>query len=576
MAFKVRTSAISMCRAHPFRFQVSAMAWGLYLVWQVILTLCVTCAIRSFSRRWVARRALNKIPGPRPSSWIKGSFNDIFGPDGWDFHAMMRTKYGPTSTFSSVLGEKYIYTFDAKAMHHILVKEQSIFEEQPVFIATNKLVFGDGLLSTLGDHHRKQRKMLNPLFSIAHMRNMVPIFHDIAKKLRSTIAKKVSNRAQELDMLSWMSRTALELIGQAGLGYSFDSLTDEGSAHPYAAAMKEVMPLIGRTLWARVYFLHPFVGVFSPRILRIFATYLPIAPLQRGKELSDYMWSVSTEIYYGKLRALDEGDNAVCGQVGKGKDIIGVLMKEYKKASDHDNLDELELIGQMSTLIFAATDTTSNALSRIIHLLSQHLDVQTKLREEIRAARIAQEGKDIPYDELVCLPLLDAICRETLRLYAPIPRVLRMAKKDTVVPLSTPVRCTDGSLVSEILVPANTNVYISILNSNRNIDLWGPDALEWKPERWLSPLPSAICDARIPGVYSHLMTFIGGGRSCIGFKFSQLEMKVVLYHLVEMFEFAPSGKEIYWENNVIANPTVKTERGHFQMPLKVSLASQDV
>ncbi|KAL0062738.1 hypothetical protein AAF712_010360 [Marasmius tenuissimus] len=330
-----------------------------------------------------------------------------------------------------------------------------------------------------------------------------------------------------------MSRTALELIGQSGLGYSFDPLTDENSAHPYAAAMKELMPLIGRTLWARVYFLLPVVRMFSPRLLRFFATYLPIPALRRGKELSDYMWDVSTEIYYGMLRTLEDDDNVARKQIGGQKDIISVLINEYKKASiDRNNLEELELIGQ--------ANTTSNALSRIIHLLSQHLDVQTKLREEIRAARITQGWKDISYDELVCLPLLDAICRETLRLYAPISRVLRMAKKDTVVPLSTPVRCTDGSLVSEILVPANTNIYISILNSNRNIDLWGPDALEWKPES--------------------------------GFKFAQLEMKVVLSHLVEMFEFTPSGKEIYWENNVIANPTVKTERGSFQLPLKVSLA----
>ncbi len=60
-------------------------------------------------------------------------------------------------------------------------------------------------------------------------------------------------------------------------------------------------------------------------------------------------------------------------------------------------------------------DTTSNALSIIIHLLVQHQDVQNKLREEVRAASAACSG-DIPYDELVELPYLDAICRETLRL----------------------------------------------------------------------------------------------------------------------------------------------------------------
>jgi cytochrome P450 len=69
-----------------------------------------------------------------------------------------------------------------------------------------------------------------------------------------------------------------------------------------------------------------------------------------------------------------------------------------------------------STLTFAAMDTTSNALSRIIHLLSTHQDVQSKLREEIVDARSRHGHGNLGYDELVALPYLDAICRETLRL----------------------------------------------------------------------------------------------------------------------------------------------------------------
>jgi cytochrome P450 len=63
-------------------------------------------------------------------------------------------------------------------------------------------------------------------------------------------------------------------------------------------------------------------------------------------------------------------------------------------------------------------DTTSNALSRILHLLATHPDVQNKLREEITAKFRSSDG-NISYDELVALPYLDAVCRETLRLYVP-------------------------------------------------------------------------------------------------------------------------------------------------------------
>ena len=58
-------------------------------------------------------------------------------------------------------------------------------------------------------------------------------------------------------------------------------------------------------------------------------------------------------------------------------------------------------------------DTTSNALSRTLHLLALHQDVQKKMREEIMTA---SEGGDLGYDDLVSLPYMDAVCRETLRL----------------------------------------------------------------------------------------------------------------------------------------------------------------
>lgn len=78
------------------------------------------------------------------------------------------------------------------------------------------------------------------------------------------------------------------------------------------------------------------------------------------------------------------------------------------------------------------------------------------------------------------------------------------ALNDIVLPFSRPIKGNDGTYMREVLVPKNTNVFVSILNSNRDPETWGDDALQWKPERWLSPLPQSVVDAEIPGVYSHL------------------------------------------------------------------------
>lgn len=112
-----------------------------------------------------------------------------------------------------------------------------------------------------------------------------------------------------------------------------------------------------------------------------------------------------------------------------------VSVKANMLASDEEKLSDAEVIAQItsisplstsqkipssymsySSLTFAATDTTSGALSRILHQLAIHKDVQAKLREEIKDEKRANGGQDLEYDQLVSLPYLDAVCRETLRL----------------------------------------------------------------------------------------------------------------------------------------------------------------
>ena len=78
------------------------------------------------------------------------------------------------------------------------------------------------------------------------------------------------------------------------------------------------------------------------------------------------------------------------------------------------------------------------------------------------------------------------------------------ATRDIVLPLWEPIRGVDGKIMNEVFVPAGTMTLINLGACNTNKALWGEDALEWKPERWLSPLPRAVDDAPIPGIYSKL------------------------------------------------------------------------
>lgn len=77
---------------------------------------------------------------------------------------------------------------------------------------------------------------------------------------------------------------------------------------------------------------------------------------------------------------------------------------------------QLRRCHEYRSLTFAATDTTSTALARTLHLLSQHKEAQDHLRQELKEAKKGNSGKDLSYNTLVSLPYLDAVCRETLRL----------------------------------------------------------------------------------------------------------------------------------------------------------------
>ncbi|KAJ3881565.1 cytochrome P450 [Lentinula edodes] len=521
-------------------------------------------------------KPLDNIPGPVSPSWITGNFKQVFNPGAWAFHELIAEKYGGMARLHGPWGTKSLYIFDSKAMHTVLVKDQDVFEESDGFLESNLLIFGNGLIGTLGHQHRQQRKMLNPVFSAAHMREMIPTFFQVGHQLESALKKRLQSGppTQEVDILSWMGRTALEIIGQAGLGYSFDPLTDDESFHPYSKAIKDLFPTLMRVQFWRMNVLQYVSRIGSASFRRFVVNLLPWEDLHHIRDMVDYMHRTAEEIYESKKRAFEMGDEVVSQQIGRGNDLISVLMRENLKASSEDRLQDSEVVGQMNTLIFGAMDTTSSAMARLLHLLSKHPEAQDRLRQELVEAKRQKDGQDLTYNELTELPYLDAICRETLRLYAPASNVIRFARRDGVIPLHKPILGLDGTEMHEVAVPRGTTVFVSIFNANRNPDLWGKDADEWKPERWLSPLPEPLVEARIPGVYSHLMTFIGGGRSCIGFKFSQLEMKVVISILVETFKFSPSDKdsEIFWQMNGVTAPVVGKDK-HPQLPMNISLVS---
>ncbi|KAM5543438.1 hypothetical protein V8D89_002689 [Ganoderma adspersum] len=535
---------------------------------QVVLVCAATYFLWKALRPYFVKITLDNLPGPPSPSILFGNLKQLYDKQGWAFHRQLE-QYGPVSVLHGRFGRKIVYLFDPKAMHTIAVKEQYVYDEARWFLGINLLTLGPGLLSTTGEQHRLQRKMLNPAFNINHMREMIPIFYEVTHKLRATLESAVKHGPKEINMVSWMGQTAVELIGQAGLGYSFDSLAEE-SSDTYGGALKLFIPsLFSLTAYLQFW---PYIETAIPLPLRRYLSErLPHSGFQQLRRVVNTMHASAIHIYSTKKAALAKGDEGAKELFHEGKDLMSIMLRANMGGENNDRLSDEELVGQVSTLTTAATDTTSNALSMTLDLLAKHPEVQARLRRELLDARTG--GKDLGYDELVNLPYLDAVCRETLRLFPPAPFRFRETREDVVLPLSEPVRGRHGRMMYEVPIPKDTSVFVGIYSSNTRKALWGEDAYEWKPERWLSRLPDAVLDAKIPGVYSNLMTFWGGGRSCIGFKFSQLEMKVVLAVLLSTFTFEHTEKEIKWNLAGIIYPSVGDEKSP-SLPLKVGLASR--
>lgn len=166
----------------------------------------------------------------------------------------------------------------------------------------------------------------------------------------------------------------------------------------------------------------------------------------------------------------------------------------------------------INTMLFAGSDTTSLALAWTFHLLATHPDIQNSLRKEFVALQESAANPSDPsvfstLDELTCL---DNVIRESLRLIPPVHSSLRVAMEDDVIPTSEPVKLRDGTTVDGgIRIKQGTFVHVALEGMNMLRDVWGEDAIEFKPERW-NNLPEAV--KQNPGIYGGMMTFSHGPR----------------------------------------------------------------
>jgi len=224
--------------------------------------------------------------------------------------------------------------------------------------------------------------------------------------------------------------------------------------------------------------------------------------------------------------------------------------------------------------MFAGHETTARTLTFALWELANNQHVQERLREEIietLGRTNARGDSDFTVNDFDSMPYLLAVGKEVLRVYPAAIEISRTPKKDDLLPLSKPVVGLSGKVYKDLPVPAGTVVTISTVGYNLNKDLWGPDAYEFRPERWLSMNGKPESPV---GIYGNLVTFSGGPRSCIGWRFAVIELHTFLVTLVRQFDFSlpDNRQEIKMMRTTRITPVVVGEEHKGpQMPLKVTI-----
>ncbi|KAK4057130.1 hypothetical protein OIO90_001625 [Microbotryomycetes sp. JL221] len=568
-----------------FRFAVGAVALGVtWLVYRVIVT-----PLMSPHRQ---------IPGPKRDSWWAGNIHRIVAEEPSVAHREWSSKYGGVVRYHLFFGKESLLVTDSVALNHILNARAYDYPKPSQVRGELARILGRGVLFAEGEDHKRQRKVMNPAFAPSHLKEMLPTFFEYSYKLRdkwmemvqSTIqddrAHKNDGAAQQylsskpdnenvIEVSHWLSRATLDVIGDAGFGYHFGAVS--GERNELAQAFQVMISPNGgvRRLSPGIL----LVGMFFQTLMGLvpfnIAKFLPSERIRAVAKGFDVMDQESRKIVAEKRRMIkDEGIDSV----KTSRDLMSLLLKS-NMGTTKSTLSDDELQGQMTTMLLAGHETSSTALTWLLWTLAQRRDVQDKLRAEVRQARMAAQAdgeEELSLDRLNGLEYLDAVVREILRVEPPVSMTLREAAADDVVPLSKPIKSADGSTeLSNFQVKKGARIMVSIVAVNKDPSLWGDDADEFKPERWLGDKePQGAV-----GVYSRMLTFLAGARACIGYRMAVLEIKAILSVLIDSFEFAERepGLQVERKSAIVTRPAIVGEENlGLRMPLKVSIAKREV
>ncbi|KAL2251685.1 UNVERIFIED_CONTAM: cytochrome [Sesamum indicum] len=364
-------------------------------------------------------------------------------------------------------------------------------------------LLGDGIFTVDGDKWRAQRKVSSHEFSARAIRDVsAVVFKKNAVKLAIIVSEAVVSN-QPIDIQDLFMKTTLDSIFRVAFGVELDSTcgsNEEGAR--FSRAFDDASAI---TTWRYV----------------------------------DLLWKIKRALNLGMEAELKKNIRIVDEFVYK---LIHTKIEHMKKSRDEcmhsEKEDVLSRFLQLSeanpkylrdiilNFVMAGKDTTATTLSWFFYMLCKNQLVQEKAAQEIKEATASNQAADmsefaasVSEDSLEKMHYLHAAVTETLRLYPPVPANPKMCFSDDIMP--------DGYHVKK----GDAVVYLPYAMGRMKF-IWGDDAEEFKPERWLDE--NGCFQQESPFKFP---AFQAGPRICLGKEFAYRQMKIFSAVLLRFFVF---------------------------------------
>ncbi|KAH6893965.1 cytochrome P450 monooxygenase pc-1 [Coprinopsis sp. MPI-PUGE-AT-0042] len=427
-------------------------------------------------------------------------------------------KQGHTFNFR-VLWSDIMFTSCPEHIKAMLASDFQNYVKGERFVRNMESVLGTGVFNSDGDMWKFHRSITRPVFS----RDRISDF-DIFDHHTDTVIHKLKERLREghaVDFQDLMARFTLDSATQFLFGHCVESL-DAGLPYPhnaasYTTAAAQTQSAAGRRADE---FARAFAEAQSAISIRERSGWVwPLFELFKDKTeepmkiVNAYMEPIIKDAVERKRLALPE-EKSDDKELKEGQTLLDHLMTVTQ--------DPIVLRDEILNIMIAGRDTTAATLTFAIYLLARHPEVMKRLRAEV-LERVGPSRRP-DFDDLKELKYLRAVLNETLRLFPIVPFNVRETINETIWVSPDPTK-------KPLYIPPGTKTSYSVFLMHRRTDLWGPDAQEFDPDRFL--------DERLKKYLLKnsfiFLPFNAGPRICLGQQYAYNEMSFMMIRLMQNF-----------------------------------------